>query len=217
MGLVGTYEQHTDDVHLAETGTATAPRAIDRFIPQWKWKASFVVYLLLAFSYLLILILFGIVLSRGSNLPAEVSKIQKQLQETKDIFSCGSRSRGWEYFDGRCYYFGNQKVSWGTAKAHCEEQSSKLVVIHEEAKQNFIQSQTRDERYWIGLSDTDVEGEWKWIDGTDYRTNFKKWRRGEPNNHEKGEDCVQVHTAGEWNDVPCNYPSFYVCEKPLPS
>ncbi|XP_062975007.1 hepatic lectin-like [Elgaria multicarinata webbii] len=192
-------------------------RSWNRFIPQRKRKPSFVVYLLLAFSYLLILILFGIVLYRVANLPAEVTKMHKQLQETKDFFPCGSRTREWEYFDGGCYYFGIEAVTWDTAKAHCEERSSKLVVINEEAKQNFIESQTRGERYWIGLSDKNVEGEWKWIDGTDYRTTFKKWTRGEPNDAGEREDCAQIHAVGEWNDVGCNSKSFYVCEKPLPS
>ncbi|KAF7243935.1 Hepatic lectin [Varanus komodoensis] len=201
MGLVGTYKrQHnSDEASLAETRAAVAPKAIDRYIlPLWKEKSSLLVYLLLAVSYLLILILFGITLSM--------------------VYPCGSRSREWEYYDGGCYYFGIQKVNWHAAQSHCEEQNSKLVVIHDEPKQNFIQSQTRDERYWIGLSDVNVEGEWKWIDGTDYRTSYKKWRSGEPNVHgDHGEDCAQIHIAGEWNDVQCNYKSFYICEKPLPS
>uniref|UniRef100_A0A8D2KWQ0 C-type lectin domain-containing protein n=1 Tax=Varanus komodoensis TaxID=61221 RepID=A0A8D2KWQ0_VARKO len=140
------------------------------------------------------------------------------IQDNEHSHFAFPQSREWEYYDGGCYYFGIQKVNWHAAQSHCEEQNSKLVVIHDEPKQNFIQSQTRDERYWIGLSDVNVEGEWKWIDGTDYRTSYKKWRSGEPNVHgDHGEDCAQIHIAGEWNDVQCNYKSFYICEKPLPS
>uniref|UniRef100_A0A8D2JIK8 C-type lectin domain-containing protein n=1 Tax=Varanus komodoensis TaxID=61221 RepID=A0A8D2JIK8_VARKO len=134
------------------------------------------------------------------------------------VYPCGSRSREWEYFDGRCYYFGIEAVPWHTAKSHCEERNSKLVVIQDEPEQNFIQSQTKGERYWIGLSDVNVEGEWKWIDDTDYRTSYKNWKSGEPNDHgDHGEDCAQVSSAGQWNDLRCNTASFYVCEKPLPS
>ncbi|KAF7243936.1 Hepatic lectin [Varanus komodoensis] len=154
----------------------------------------------------------------GSRLPSQVTKLHNQLQRNMDFYPCGSRSREWEYFDGRCYYFGIEAVPWHTAKSHCEERNSKLVVIQDEPEQNFIQSQTKGERYWIGLSDVNVEGEWKWIDDTDYRTSYKNWKSGEPNDHgDHGEDCAQVSSAGQWNDLRCNTASFYVCEKPLPS
>uniref|UniRef100_A0A8D0L511 C-type lectin domain-containing protein n=1 Tax=Sphenodon punctatus TaxID=8508 RepID=A0A8D0L511_SPHPU len=80
--------------------------------------------------------------------------------------------REWEYFDGKCYYFSLEVVTWQTAKSKCEEDHSQLVVINSNAEQNFIQTRTRNERYWLGLSDLDTEGEWRWVDETDYRTSF---------------------------------------------
>uniref|UniRef100_A0A8D0E1F9 C-type lectin domain-containing protein n=1 Tax=Salvator merianae TaxID=96440 RepID=A0A8D0E1F9_SALMN len=127
-------------------------------------------------------------------------------------------SREWEYFDGRCYFFSIQRTSWVKAKTKCQNWNSHLAVIHDAAKQNFIQSRTRNEHFWIGLTDVDTEGQWRWIDGTDYNNGFTNWSKGEPNDAGQREDCAQIHGAGEWNDVPCNYEeSFYICEKPLPS
>uniref|UniRef100_A0A8D0KKJ2 C-type lectin domain-containing protein n=1 Tax=Salvator merianae TaxID=96440 RepID=A0A8D0KKJ2_SALMN len=134
------------------------------------------------------------------------------------VFPCGSRSREWEYFDGRCYFFSIQRTNWLKAKAKCQSWNSQLVVIQDAAKQNFIQSRTRNEHYWIGLTDMDNEGEWRWIDGTNYLNGFTNWHKGEPNDSEGKEDCVQMHNDGEWNDLPCNNENnFYICEKPLPS
>ncbi|XP_063150072.1 hepatic lectin-like [Candoia aspera] len=200
-----------DQEYLTETGTHIPARTIDKYITRWKWTSSSVVYVLLALSYLLIIILFGLVASQGR------SKLQQQGQGSKDMYPCGARSREWEYFDGGCYFFSYQQLIWHTAKGHCEEQHSELVVITNQYEQNFLQSRTRGERYWIGLSDDNVEGQWRWVDNTDYRTSFKNWKKGEPNDHGGGEDCAQIHEAGEWNDVPCNLKSFYVCKKPLPS
>uniref|UniRef100_A0A670IHJ7 C-type lectin domain-containing protein n=1 Tax=Podarcis muralis TaxID=64176 RepID=A0A670IHJ7_PODMU len=83
--------------------------------------------------------------------------------------------------------------------------------------QNFIQTRTRNERYWIGLHDQHSEGEWKWLDGSNYRTGFKNWKQGEPNSYQnQDEDCGQLWINGEWNDYTCSSESFYVCEKALP-
>ncbi|XP_061470470.1 hepatic lectin-like isoform X2 [Rhineura floridana] len=186
----------------------------NRSFPQRKWRSPFLVYLLLAFAYLLIIILFGLLLYNGSRLSSEVSKLLKQVK-MKESFPCGSRSREWEYFDGECYHFSVQRATWHTAKSHCEERNSSLVVVNDEAEQNFLESQARTENFWIGLTDADNEGEWRWIDGTNYRNGYKKWKKGEPNNHDHKEDCA--HLSGEWNDLACNASMFYVCEKPLPS
>uniref|UniRef100_A0A663N566 C-type lectin domain-containing protein n=1 Tax=Athene cunicularia TaxID=194338 RepID=A0A663N566_ATHCN len=133
------------------------------------------------------------------------------------VFPCGPGSREWEYFDGKCYYFSLTRMSWYKAKAQCEEMHSQLAVINSYAKQNFVMFRTRNERFWIGLTDENSEGEWEWIDGTDYRTTFTFWKEGEPNNSGSNEDCAHVWISGKWNDVYCTYECYYVCEKPLPN
>ncbi|XP_009984048.1 PREDICTED: hepatic lectin-like, partial [Tauraco erythrolophus] len=133
------------------------------------------------------------------------------------LFPCGPNSREWEYFDGKCYYFSLTRTSWHKAKAWCEEMHSQLAVINSFAKQNFIMFRTRNERFWIGLTDENSEGEWRWIDGTDYKSTFTFWKEGEPNDSGRNEDCAHVWLSGKWNDVYCTYECYYVCEKPLPN
>ncbi|KAK4805932.1 hypothetical protein QYF61_021496 [Mycteria americana] len=133
------------------------------------------------------------------------------------VFPCGPKSREWEYFDGKCYYFSLTRMSWYKAKAQCEEMRSQLAVINSYAKQNFVMFRTRNERFWIGLTDQNSEGEWEWIDGTDYKSTFTFWKEGEPNNSENREDCAHVWFSGEWNDVYCTYECYYICEKPPPN
>ncbi|XP_054859923.1 hepatic lectin-like [Eublepharis macularius] len=85
------------------------------------------------------------------------------------------------------------------AKTRCEEKQSQLVTINSMAEQNFIQTRTRNFRFWIGLHDLHTEGEWKWLDGSDYRTGFKYWKEGQPSSSQtREEDCVQVRINGEW-------------------
>ncbi|XP_032998408.1 hepatic lectin-like [Lacerta agilis] len=219
MVLLGVYEQEEsgDHVYLAETGEAKAPRTADRFFLRWKRSSSFLVYGLLALAYLLIITLLGLLLSNESKFSSEVKKLHKQLEMSKELFPCGARSREWEYFDGWCYYFSLRKATWHIAESQCAQRNSSLVVIHDEAKQNFLKSQTRNERYWIGLNDIDEEGEWRWIDGTNYLNSYKNWRPGQPSDYQNKEDCAEIHLSGEWNDESCSTANFYICEKPLPS
>ncbi|XP_076216881.1 hepatic lectin-like isoform X1 [Aptenodytes patagonicus] len=181
-------EEHLhDDLHVFK----------DRNFFRQKLRSFFTVYLLLALSFLLIITLFAVSLSR--------------------VFPCGPGSREWEYFDGKCYYFSLTRMSWYKAKAQCEEMHSRLAIINSYAKQNFVMFRTRNERFWIGLTDENSEGEWEWIDGTDYKTTFTFWKEGEPNNSGSNEDCAHIWVSGKWNDVYCTYECYYVCEKPLPN
>ncbi|XP_020635055.3 hepatic lectin [Pogona vitticeps] len=214
MDAVYEDQRDTGKVQL-ETGKVMAFETRDRYTSLIKQK-PLVIYLLLALSYLLIIILFGLVISNERRLPSQVTKLHKELQRSKELFPCGSRSREWEYYDERCYFFSIEDATWHTAKSHCEEKNSMLVVIHDQAKQNFLQSQTRNQRFWIGLSDENTEGDWRWIDGTNYTKGFKNWKTGEPND-QSGEDCATMDSVGQWNDLKCNTKALYVCEKPLPS
>uniref|UniRef100_A0A8B9DQA8 C-type lectin domain-containing protein n=1 Tax=Anser cygnoides TaxID=8845 RepID=A0A8B9DQA8_ANSCY len=125
-----------------------------------------------------------------------------------------TEAREWEYFDGKCYYFSIDRMSWYKAKTQCEEMHSRLAIINSFTKQNFVMFRTRNERFWIGLTDGNSEGEWEWIDGTDYKSTF--WKEGEPNNSGNNEDCAHVWTSGQWNDVYCTFECYYLCEKPVP-
>ncbi|CAM5118425.1 unnamed protein product [Natator depressus] len=193
----------------------------DRIFLRQKLRSSLTVYVLLALSYLLIVILFVVSLSRVSMLSSQLNEMRKELKRNNSsndfkLFPCGAEAREWEYFSGKCYYFSLHATSWQRAKELCEEEHSFLAIINSHAKQNFIMYRTRNQRFWIGLSDRNAEGEWKWIDGSDSTTGFTYWKEGEPNNSDQNEDCAHVWTYGEWNDVHCTYECYYICEKPAP-
>ncbi|XP_060109516.1 hepatic lectin-like [Heteronotia binoei] len=186
-------------------------------------RPLFIIYILLALSYLLIVIGFAVTLSKAATLSSQLNETYSKIKNSFSahdlhLFPCGPEARQWEYFNGKCYYFSIAVVPWQQAKTKCEEQHARLVVIDGFPKQNFIQTRTRNERFWIGLHELQTEGEWKWLDGSDYRTGFKNWKQGEPNNYlRQDEDCAQVWINGEWNDFTCSSSCFYVCERGLPS
>ena len=74
-------------------------------------------------------------------------------------------------------------------------------------------------RYWIGLSDSFKEKDWRWTDKTRL-TGYKNWGSGQPNNF-FNQDCVAmlkgtyhfVYFNVKWNDEDCSLKLGFICEK----
>ncbi|XP_023190394.1 CD209 antigen-like protein E [Xiphophorus maculatus] len=113
------------------------------------------------------------------------------------------------------YYFSSARETWGKSRKDCQERGADLVIINSREEQNFLSR--FKERLWIGLTDTEKEGEWKWVDGTRLDTSY--WGQGEPNSHEnKDENCGEIRLFDEennWNDVPCEVHNYWICERKL--
>lgn len=67
--------------------------------------------------------------------------------------------------------------------------------------------------FWIGGSDMLVEGEWEWMTSHNLVT-FTDWASGEPDDF-LNQDCLDIKTSAHyhWNDSPCSYLHWFICEK----
>ncbi|XP_053320685.1 asialoglycoprotein receptor 1-like [Spea bombifrons] len=144
----------------------------------------------------------------------------KLLERVKTLQVNGSKEDscplGWAYHMLSCYYFSKIGKSWDDSKKLCEEDNSHLVVINTEEEQEFVSMLSKRQFMWIGL--TDVDGEWKWVDGTKYDSAPKNWIVGQPDEFYGhglggGEDCAHLHYSGEWNDDHCSRQYKYICER----
>uniref|UniRef100_A0A8C4EVA2 C-type lectin domain-containing protein n=1 Tax=Dicentrarchus labrax TaxID=13489 RepID=A0A8C4EVA2_DICLA len=105
-----------------------------------------------------------------------------------------------------------EKKTWKASRDDCLKKGADLMIINSEEEQDFTR-QLKD-NMWIGLTDSETEGTWKWVDGTPLTTSY--WMDGEPNNYDLKEDCVEVRyheKENSWNDKPCDLPNFWICEK----
>ncbi|XP_067876882.1 CD209 antigen-like protein C [Heterodontus francisci] len=131
-----------------------------------------------------------------------------QLPQNLPHFQCPAQ---WIWFRQNCYYFSPNKKNWTDAQKSCALMDANLVVINSAVEQAFIETLIA-KRSWIGLSDSISEGDWRWVDGTDYTSSVKLWNQGEPNNS-NNEDCVEELGSGKWNDMPCGNQLHWICEK----
>ncbi|XP_015422979.1 PREDICTED: C-type lectin domain family 17, member A isoform X2 [Myotis davidii] len=137
----------------------------------------------------------------------------QSLMELRGLLDCARVTcpEGWLPFKGKCYYFSPNTKSWDEARKFCQENYSHLVIISSMDEQNFVVKAHGSPRvYWLGLSDREQEGDWKWLDGSPVTLSF--WEPEEPNNL-NDEDCVSMTRQGTWNDLSCNKATYWICER----
>ncbi|XP_043935080.1 CD209 antigen-like [Protopterus annectens] len=123
----------------------------------------------------------------------------------------------WELFRLHCYYFSAESKDWFDAQAHCKSLSADLVVIKSKEEQEFTQLARTDHSrfYWIGMTDKDTEGSWRWVDGTPCNSasgNPVFWHSNQPNNI-GNEDCAVMYPDATWHDYSCSDKYRWICEK----
>ncbi|KAJ8355241.1 hypothetical protein AAFF_G00079890 [Aldrovandia affinis] len=133
---------------------------------------------------------------------------------------CKPCPEGWEQRNSMCYYFSTELKNWNDSRSDCLKQGADLVIIESKEEQDFISKHTGDYVYWIGLSDSETEGIWLWVDGTPLQKDKAFWARGQPND-DRSEDCAATarrwwrgddELGGGWADAPCHGHWWSVCE-----
>uniref|UniRef100_A0A8C5JY49 C-type lectin domain family 4, member e n=1 Tax=Jaculus jaculus TaxID=51337 RepID=A0A8C5JY49_JACJA len=125
----------------------------------------------------------------------------------------------WEHFQSSCYFFSTTTMSWASSSRNCSGMGAHLVVINSQEEQEFLfHTKPRKREFYIGLTDQMIEGQWQWVDGTPFTESLSFWDAGEPNNIVMVEDCATIRDSSNsrknWNDVPCFFNMFRICEMP---
>ncbi|VDH99766.1 Hypothetical predicted protein [Mytilus galloprovincialis] len=126
---------------------------------------------------------------------------------------------GWSRYEKSCYHVSRDSASWAEAMKMCEIHGSFLAGIETDAEDQYIKTLLGAQRhstvYWVGGSDWDNEGEWKWEPHA-IPFNFTNWHKGQPNNVGNYEHCLALHRVYhyEFADNNCHSPQHYLCEKP---
>ncbi|KAA8590709.1 hypothetical protein FQN60_014643 [Etheostoma spectabile] len=117
---------------------------------------------------------------------------------------------GWEYFSGSFYYISSIEKTWKGSRDDCIQKGADLVIINSKIEEDFIRKSQKI--VWIGLTDSETEGTWKWVDGTPLNESY--WASEEPNGGET-ENCgntFHYEKENSLNDSPCSMSHSGICE-----
>lgn len=170
-------------------------------------------------SIVLLAALLTAILVKGSEVPSsqehdqQKQHMHQKLDQLKTGLDhlCRPCPWDWTFFQGNCYFFSTFQKKWKESVIACKDMGAQLVVIKSYEEQSFLQRTSKMKgNTWIGLSDSQEEDQWLWVDGSPLQwRNY--WSAGEPNNL-YDEDCVEFSSYG-WNDISCSFEKFWICKK----
>ncbi|KAF5896430.1 C-type lectin domain family 4 member E-like isoform X1, partial [Clarias magur] len=76
----------------------------------------------------------------------------------------------WTFVNCSIYFMSTEEKNWTESRQDCRDKGADLLIINNKEEQEFISKQLDRSEFWIGLSDRDTEGEWKWVDDTPLTT-----------------------------------------------
>nr|XP_014124972.1 macrophage mannose receptor 1 [Zonotrichia albicollis] len=136
---------------------------------------------------------------------------QSSEKETIEDLGC---QKGWKRYGFHCYLVGSALLTFSEANKTCEQSKAYLATVESRNEQTFLISLTglrSEEYFWIGLSDTEERGSFRWTNGE--TAHFTHWNTAMPG---KEQGCVVMGTgiaAGLWDVVSCEKTWNYLCKQ----
>ena len=122
-----------------------------------------------------------------------------------------------------------QEMTWEEAKAYCESKGGYLATITSAEEQKMVEKVIEEKnygdrkiRFWIGATDKEVEGQWKWVTGEKF--DYTNWGAQEPDNT-PDQDYIVIHSyidtrygieKYQWDDINNSQAkevtTYFICE-----
>ncbi|XP_016663197.1 perlucin isoform X2 [Acyrthosiphon pisum] len=116
------------------------------------------------------------------------------------------------------------KANWYKAAQYCRYHGMHLASISNQEENDKLEKYIKDnglghEHFWTSGTDQAEEGSFFWL-ANGRPIGYTNWNAGEPNNfkYENGEEehCLELWNRDgkglKWNDSPCSFETFFVCE-----
>ena len=114
------------------------------------------------------------------------------------------------YYQGHTYQIFDDVMTWSAAEEYCENLGGHLATITSSGEQNYIAgllSSPSKSYYWLGASDAETEGTWKWV--TNEEWSYSMWAGGQPDDAHN-EDYLHLYSNNkQWNDLNIDASLYY--------
>ena len=118
------------------------------------------------------------------------------------IYGDDAFSANLEYYsyNGKTYLLTDSILSWDDAQSQAQQLGGNLVAINDAAEEVWLHSVFgTSEQLWIGLTDSETEGQWQWVSGE--AVTYTHWKQGQPNNYFNQDHAIlNGSELGEWSD-----------------
>ncbi|XP_062983516.1 macrophage mannose receptor 1-like [Elgaria multicarinata webbii] len=137
----------------------------------------------------------------------------KEAPEEKETVDEGCQI-GWKRHGFYCYLIGSVFAAFAEASQMCIKDGAYLATVEDRYEQAYLTSLIglRPETYiWIGLSDTEEKGSFKWTNGETVR--FTHWNSEMPG---RKPGCVAMRTGiagGLWDLLKCETKAKFLCKR----
>ena len=117
------------------------------------------------------------------------------------------------------YQLSPRTLTWIEARNYCHSIGAELAVkgMKDRNLRSLIVGHLGlSGAAWIGMTDIEQEGRWRWLDGTKVSDSEACWFGSEPDNERNNEDCGSIDCFYNCRarDYPCEYAYVALCEFP---
>ncbi|KAM4636538.1 mannose-binding protein C-like [Discoglossus pictus] len=143
-----------------------------------------------------------------ASLEGQLSSLQSNMAAQKKalLFSRGVTG------GAKLFVTNGKEDSYNEAKSSCSKAGGQMAAPRnaEENQALLTIALQYDNNLWLGINDIQTEGSFRYLDGASI--SYSNWNTGEPNNTNRGEDCVMMLNTGKWNDGECDIEFITICE-----
>ncbi len=147
----------------------------------------------------------------NSNTTARMSFSPVNAQRWLELYGDGLQTTT---YNNHTYYYYSHPCTWYAAKTICEYLGGHLATIYNGYDNSVVCRLSPDEKIWLGATDVEQEGTWKWVTGEAF--NHTAWNSDAPNNGYSNDEGVENYLIqydhGGWDDVAGNSMYGFVCE-----
>nr|AQY54442.1 immulectin 6 [Hepialus xiaojinensis] len=141
--------------------------------------------------------------------------------------ACNTYDMGYQSSPGlsSCFKIHTDPKNWTNGYATCKAEGGYLAIVNSVAEKSFLVKMFAENpagslrgNFWkdvllIGFHDWFMAREYEYLDGP--RVPLTKFSGGEPNDFAPGERCGAMYRNGLFDDIWCNRPNIFACERPL--